>query len=254
MPSVEADGIADLIHTYIMKQAEIRLIDATPHVKWGPRLIDHSGQTFGRLSVIEPIQVTDEKTGVRRVVWKCKCSCGNIAHVRGPFLRRGHTISCGCFAKDAARNRVLTHGMRGTRVYSIWSGIISRCESMRNDPNHARYAGRGITMCDRWRSSFQHFYDDMGDPPSQLHSIDRRDNDKGYFPDNCRWATAKEQARNRRSNRPVTIDGRTLLIVEWSEVSGIHQGLIRSRLEDGWEPREAVFRNSKIQQSSDPSF
>jgi hypothetical protein len=136
----------------------------------------------------------------------------------------------------------LSHGeSRGktTREYNTWNGMRARCLT----PTSARYAdygGRGITVCQRWMV-YENFLADMGRKPTPDHSLDRIDNDKGYEPGNCRWATRKEQCRNRRSGRLLTLRGETLTVAEWAERSGVDERRVRDRLGDGWDADEAVF-------------
>jgi len=129
------------------------------------------------------------------------------------------------------------HGKKHTRVYRIWTAMMTRC-SNKNEPSYANYGGRGINVCERWLT-FANFFEDMGEP-RQDQSIDRIDNDLGYFKENCRWATRTEQNRNRRGVRHIEIDGKRRTISEWAEVYGVKPRLIRVRLSDGWEEVEAV--------------
>ena len=130
-----------------------------------------------------------------------------------------------------------THGMSETPEYTIWLGIKQRCLNPNNDWYHC-YGGRGIIICDQWRDSFTTFLRDMGPRPSPEHEVDRRENDKSYSPENCRWATRKEQTRNTRQNTKLTFEGKTLTMVEWSIISGIRTGIISKRLKLGWTTEE----------------
>lgn len=129
--------------------------------------------------------------------------------------------------------------MRYSPEYILWDGMRGRCKAgAKNSGNN--YFARGITVCDRW-TSFENFYADMGPRPSPTHTIERIDNDAGYSPENCRWATRKEQARNMRRNRRLEIDGRVLCISEWAEVVGVKPYVISWRLRKNWTDREAVY-------------
>mgnify|MGYP001126284163 CR=1 FL=1 len=123
--------------------------------------------------------------------------------------------------------------------YRAWQTMRLRC----TDPSNAAfpsYGGRGITICDRWMQSVSAFIEDMGRKPTPLHEIDRIDNDRGYEPSNCRWATRKENSRNRRSSRILTVNGETLTVAEWAERSGISHSTITKRLAAGWSEERAV--------------
>jgi hypothetical protein len=122
--------------------------------------------------------------------------------------------------------------MSETRVYSIWYGMRKRCRSLKSN-RRSSYIDRGITVCPRWEV-FENFYEDMGEPPSDTHSLERKKNDEGYSKENCVWATATEQANNRRSSRLLTHEGRTLSAAQWAREKGLTGSAIIGRLRLGW--------------------
>lgn len=199
--------------------------------------LDLSGQRFGKLLVLECSGTKTFACGDAKTVFKCLCDCGNTSYVLGSSLTRPKgTKSCGCDVRSAIAERSTTHGMTGTRVYRIWQAMLNRCRNA-NVKIYSKYGGRGISVCDRW-SDFENFFADMGDPPDG-YSIDRINNDGDYTPENCRWASGTDQARNKSTNRRITLNGETRLLVEWSETLGIDQASLRERLEK-W-PLEAAL-------------
>ncbi len=157
--------------------------------------IDIKGQRFGKLIIRERGISHD-----RKARWNCLCDCGKTVTVRGDALRSGKTKSCGCLQVDVQRARNTIHGecprSGMTREYIAWRAMISRC-TLVNGKEYEHYGGRGITVCDRWRHSYQNFLSDMGRCPKRM-TLDRRNNDGNYEPGNCRWATYHEQALNKR--------------------------------------------------------
>lgn len=180
-----------------------------------PIQIDLVGQCFGRLTVKSKLAVKDNQG---QTLWDCECSCGNNTIVRTASLRNGNTSSCGCLQKEHAAkmgSKNITHGLSKSDEFNIWHGIKERCGNEKH-PAYERYGGRGITICDEWKESFEAFYRDMGKRPSANHSIDRKDNDLGYSRDNCRWAKLIEQANNRRNNIFYFHDGVGRTLAAWS--------------------------------------
>lgn len=137
------------------------------------------------------------------------------------------------------QNASVVHGRSFTPEHRSWTQLIQRCTNP-NNPAYAKYGGRGITVCARWRNSFVDFLADMGERPSLGHSLDRIDNDAGYFKENCRWATKSEQACNRRSNRLLTLGAETLPVMEWSRRTGLKRSTIEQRLVYGWSVERAL--------------
>lgn len=187
---------------------------------------DERGNVYGKLTVIEFTEIRGE------AMWLCRCECGNSSKVAGSDLRKGGTKSCGCL-------RASQGGGYKTPEYTTWKEMKRRCYNPRNSQYHL-YGGRGITICDRWRTTFVNFLADMGKKPSPQHSIDRIDNDGNYEPANCRWATKMEQSHNSRKVRLITYNGETLCLREWARKVGITHRTLSVRLRRGWTTERAL--------------
>lgn len=198
------------------------------------KLIDLTGRRFERLVVIERA----DNTNAGKPRWLCLCDCGKNAVVSGSDLKAGKVLSCGCKKKEQLTTRNFVHGMEGSKLYHVWKGMKQRC----SNPNHkgfAQYGGKGISVCNEWLADFETFYNwSMKNGYQDGLSIDRIDNDKGYSPDNCRWATPREQNNNKRSNKLITIDGKTKTAAQWGLERGIRRSTYDRRLRSGWTPEE----------------
>ena len=178
-------------------------------------------------------------------MWRCHCDCGTIVSVRDDMLKSGHTRSCGCLQRDYARNGDArrTHGLtpKGNHApeHGVWTKMKARCFN-KQDHAYMNYGGRGITVCPRWKNSFQNFIEDMGRRPSSKHTIDRTDNDGPYSPDNCEWKTRRHQNRNKRNNIRITANGKTQIIADWARELGINATTIEARYHKGWSHHDII--------------
>lgn len=179
----------------------------------------------------------------------CRCECGTEKAVNASSLVRGESTSCGCYLRALLSNQFRTHGSSGTKAYNAWSAMRGRCNNP-NNPNFHHYGGRGIKICERWER-FENFLADMSEPPSTKHSIDRMNNDGNYEPSNCRWATQKQQSRNKRLTTFVEYQGQQRPLSEWCEMLGIPFTRTDSRLARGWAVSDA-FEKPYRKRTVDP--
>ena len=203
-----------------------------------PKISDITGLRFGRLTAVQHIGKGPGKS--RNHFWLCQCDCGASVSVNGSCLRLGQTKSCGCLQSDLAKavgDRSKTHGMTGTSTYNVWVSMVQRCHNP-NAKDYQRYGGRGIFVCDEWQK-FDNFLSDVGERP-EGKSLDRVDNEKGYSPENCRWADAQTQQRNKRNSRLVTHNGKTMTLADWAEANGINPITISARIQNGWDEVSAI--------------
>lgn len=204
------------------------------------------GERFGRLIVVEPSYeslLLNTRTGHDRVV-TCRCDCGNTIDALLGNLVRGQTTSCGCWASEAKAERATIHGDSGSRLYWIWHNMIERTTNPQAK-RYSDYGGRGIAVCPEWSGSYSTFRAwalSHGYQPGL--QIDRVDNSGPYSPSNCAWATRKQQCRNTRRNVIVTYNGRSMTLIEASELSRIPYGTLIRRRRDGW-PESRLFDNPK---------
>ena len=201
-------------------------------------LKDLTGMRFGRLTVIER---ADHNNSSGKPLWVCRCDCGKIKDVGSRELRKGISVSCGCYRADWAKEHNKKHGGKGTRLYRIWTGMKDRCLN-KNSKYKKNYSERGIKICDEWADSFEAFYSwVMSNGYDDKLTIDRIDNNGNYCPENCRWADYKTQGNNTRSNVVVVLDGESHTVTEWSEITGVPRNVIYGRLKSGWDARKALF-------------
>lgn len=203
------------------------------------RIIIPVGTRFGRLVVVGDGKMTT-KEGWKKSSFLCVCDCGNQIDVASGSLRRGVSNSCGCLQKELLVSRITKHGMTRTREFNGWMIMKARCTNV-NHPRYYRYGGRGITVCDRWLESFDNFYEDMGDKPRGM-SLERIDNDGNYCKENCKWATNREQANNRRNNKYYLYNGVAKNLVEWSLEVGLDYLVIYKRLRRGWSIKDSLTK------------
>ena len=198
----------------------------------GTRIIDISGERYGRLTVTA---FSHRKNGT---TWfECRCDCGAITKVPSGGLRKGLRKSCGCLLRDILIERNTTHGKTNTKTYRIYRGMLNRCNNKDYAP-YPDYGGRGITVCEKW-SAFEGFLEDMGECPPNL-TLERIDNDGPYSKDNCVWGTRKVQARNRRTSHMLTFNGKTQCMAAWAEEVGLKLDTLKRRIYTGWSTRRAL--------------
>ena len=197
--------------------------------------LDLIGRKFGRLTVISFSHINQRQC----TVWNCVCECRNTTQTSGVELVRGHTKSCGCLNIDKLLERSTKHRMADTPIYTTWQRIKDRCTNP-NNPKYKDYGGRGIKVCDKWLKSFDDFFADMKNKPSSCHTIDRINVNGDYEPNNCRWATPKEQANNTRRNRLLTCNEETHTMAEWASIVNINYNTISQRLRRGWPISKAL--------------
>jgi hypothetical protein len=171
------------------------------------------------------------------------CDCGKEKDVLIYHLTSGKTLSCGCLGREHRMAANTKHGKtpRGkrSRIYRVWSNMLQRCNNPDN-PSYHQYGAIGITVCDEWLT-FENFYKDVGDQDDPKMSLDRIDSRGPYAPDNVRWATAKQQARNMVTNRLLTLNGVSKCVAEWAEELGISTNVINARINQmQWDPVRAL--------------
>lgn len=201
------------------------------------------------LVFLEEVRPCRTKPGRLRRKGKCRCDCGSVKEYQIDNLRGGNSLSCGCTKMAKMQAASTKHGYtRGgssciSAEYRAWSHLRHRCSG--DTKNRKHYMDRGITVCKRW-DDFTAFLADMGPRPSPKHSVDRIDVNGNYCPENCRWATTKEQSRNKRISKYLTAFGETKLMVEWAEELGIRYKTLYYRIQRGVPPEVALTPNKLV--------
>lgn len=201
-------------------------------IKRGNRFIDLTNKRFGKLIALNPIKISNKYS------WECICDCGNKKTILSSNLIRGISNTCGC-GKVKIGEKTRKHGMTKTRIFKIWAGIRKRCTNPKCF-SYPLYGGRGISVSKDW-DEFINFYNDMKNGYSDNLSLDRINPNGNYEKSNCRWATSKQQNRNRRNNKMIECDGQIKPLAEWSEISNINSSLILARINNGWDSKKAIY-------------
>jgi len=207
------------------------------------RFTDLTGQKFGRLIPIKYLG---------NYKYLCICDCGKEKIIYKYSLTNGDTKSCGCLnieriSEMGKSNKIHGHDSinKRSKIYQVWAGMKQRCND-KNMIQYKDYGGRGIKICKRWQGNngFINFLKDMGLPPTPKHQLDRIDNNRGYNKNNCRWATRKEQSRNRRSNRIICFHGKKQCLSAWAEEYNIKPSTLSARINlYKWSIKKALSLN-----------
>lgn len=201
------------------------------------------GEKFNKLTILSlaKSKAYHDKSGrlSTRARVTCSCECGSVKEFFLSSVRTGKSKSCGCLQRTIARKTFTTHGHKSTPEYKASAALKQRVMNPNSD-RYNSYGGRGITVCDRWISSFENFYSDMGSRPSSKHSIDRIDVNKGYYPENCRWATSEVQGRNRRTNVIIKTPSGDMCIAEAASKYGLPYNILQQRISKGMSSLDAI--------------
>lgn len=204
------------------------------------KIIDITGQRFGMLQVMEIGKEITIPSGAKRYLWKCQCDCGNIRLVDGGSLRSGRIIHCG-----RKFHPTVKHGLHEKRLYGIWKTMKTRCSNP-NCEKYKNYGGRGITICNEWKEDFQVFYDwAIANGYSDDLTIERKDVNGNYCPENCCWIKAELQAKNKTTNIRLEFNGETHILAEWSKITGISEGELSYRVKRGWSVEKTLTTKTR---------
>lgn len=198
----------------------------------------HSGLVLEKLTILE--EMPYKRHGDR--VWRALCECGAVFEDTACHMRT--RTSCGApkcrkTRKDSNGGYACADKSKRIPEYGIWCDIKRRC-SNKTSEQFKDYGGRGIFVCDRWKTSFPAFFEDMGHRPSASHQIERVDNDGPYSPENCKWATRREQGANKRNNVVMTYAGRSMILADWARETGLPEKMLQNRKQNGWSDERTL--------------
>lgn len=220
------------------------------------KLIDLTGRQFGMLTVLSRAEDYVLKSGRKERIWHCQCECGNTINVFGENLKKGNTISCGCYKKEKMRKEKTTHGLSNNNLYYIYNHMKSRCYN-KNDKRYKNYGGRRIKICDEWlgESGFNNFYNwAISNGYSSELTIDRIDVNGNYEPSNCRWTDLITQENNKTNNHLITYNNKTMTMAMWAKELGINYKTLFNRIcTYGWSIEKALttpVKNIKIKNNT----
>ena len=194
---------------------------------------DKIGKKFNRLTVLS-LEYRDE-----HYFAFCRCDCGTEKEVRFERVLINRIKSCGCLKRELNKAQFLTHNLSNTSEHRSWMSMRQRCLNP-NEPRYKSYGGRGIKICDRWIESFENFLEDLGFKPTLKHTLERKDVNGDYTPENCCWATNKEQSRNRQDTIYFEISGEKKSLIEWCEIYNVSYDRVRSRVKRGIDIKLAL--------------
>lgn len=201
--------------------------------------IDLTGQKFDRLKVISYVGTNNR----REALWKCECKCGNVKIILGSSLRNGKTKSCGCLNSEKSRKKLhdynITHGESRTRLYTIWNNMIQRVQNEKNK-RYKDYGGRGIQVCEEWKK-FENFRKwALENGYANKLTLDRKNNDGEYSPENCRWTDWETQNNNKQQSRKLKYKGETKTVTQWAKIMGLSRETLKDRINAGWTIEKAL--------------
>lgn len=199
-----------------------------------PSITQYVGRKWNKLTAIRFLRMEPRRSAQ---IWEFECDCGNFTTGELGQVKNGHKMSCGCHALSVRTKHGFCRFAKNDSFYKVWTGIFTRCYNTRAK-EYARYGGRGIRVCERW-NKFENFKEDMFPRPDGM-TLERKDNDGPYSPENCKWATRKEQSHNRRTNKNFTFVGITQCLSEWARIVGIGESGLAKRLKRGWSLERAL--------------